>query len=52
MKGEMSKVVVEPRNKEDKFAVAIMKDDYLVGNLPKEKPGRFCKNYFLLSTSL
>ena len=41
--GEMLKAVVEPKNKEDKFAVAITKDDCLVGHLPKEKTGRFEK---------
>ena len=29
--------VVEPKNKYDKFAVAIEKNDCLVGHLPKEK---------------
>ena len=52
VKCEMLKVVVEPKNKEDKFAVAIMKDDCLVGHLPKEKTGKFAKIVFLLSTSL
>ena len=52
VKSEMLKAVVEPKNKEDKFAVAVMKDDCLVGHLPKEKTGKICKNYFLLSTSL
>ena len=28
VKGEMLKAVVEPKNKEDKFAVATMKDDW------------------------
>ena len=35
VKGEMLKVVVEPKTKEGKFAVAIIKDDCLVGHLPK-----------------
>ena len=33
----MLKAVVEPKNKEDKLAVAIIKDDCLVGHLPKKK---------------
>ena len=41
--GEMLKAVVEPKNEEDKFCVAIMKDYCLVGHLPKEKTGRFEK---------
>ena len=40
------KAVVEPKNKEYKFAVAIMKDDCLVGHLPKEKTGKFAKIIF------
>ena len=52
VKGEMIKAVVEPKNKEDRFAVAIMKDDCLVGLQPKEKTGRFAKVFSLLSTSL
>ena len=39
----MLKAVVEPKNKDDKFAVAIMKDDYLVGHLSKKSTGRFAK---------
>ena len=35
----MLKAVVEPKNKEDKFDVAIMKDDYLVRHLSKEITG-------------
>ena len=41
--GEMLKAVVEPKNKGYKFAVAIMKNDCLVGHLTKEKTGRFEK---------
>ena len=54
VKSEMLKAVVEPKNKEDKFAVAVMKDDCLVGNLPKEKTGRFAKIifYFLQACNL
>ena len=43
VKGEMLKAVIEPKNKEGKFAAAIMKDDFLVENLSKEKTGRFAK---------
>ena len=43
VKGELLKAVVEPKSKEDKFSVAIMKGDCLVGHLPKEKTGRFAK---------
>ena len=39
----MLKAVVQPKNKEDKFAVAIMKDDCLVRHLSKENTGRFAK---------
>ena len=46
VKGEMLKAVVEPKNKEDTFAVAIMKDDYLVGHLSKENTGRVAKIIF------
>ena len=46
MKGEILKAVVQPKNKEDKFAVVIVKDDYLVENLSKEKTGRFAKIIF------
>ena len=42
----MLKTVVEPKNKEDKFAVAIMKDDCLVRHLSKENTGRFAKIIF------
>ena len=45
-KGEILKAVVEPKNKEHKFAVTVMKDDFLVGHLPKEKTGRFPKIIF------
>ena len=46
VKSEMLKAVVEPKNKEDKFTVAIMKDDCLVGNLPKGKTGKFANIFF------
>ena len=54
VKSEMLKAVVEPKNKEDKFGVAIMKDDCLVGHLPKEKTGKFAKIifYFLQACDL
>ena len=42
----MLKAVVEPKNKEDKFAVAIMYDDCLVRHLTKENTGRFAKIIF------
>ena len=35
VKGEMLKTIVEPKNKEEKFAAAIMKNDCLFGHLPK-----------------
>ena len=35
----MLKAVVQPKNKEDKFAVAIMKDDCLVRHLSKKTLG-------------
>ena len=49
VKSEMLKAVMEPKNKTDKFTVAVMKNDCLVGHLPKEKTGRFAKMilYFL-----
>ena len=43
VKGEMLKAVVEPKNKVGKFAAAIRKYDFLVGNLSKEKTERFAK---------
>ena len=46
MKSDMLKAVMEPKNKTDKFAVAVMKNDCLVGHLPKEKTGRFAKMIF------
>ena len=46
VKGEMLKATMEPKNKKDKFAVAVMKNDCLVGHLPKEKTGRFAKMIF------
>ena len=54
VKNEILKVVVQPKNQEDKFAVAIMKDDCLVGHLPKEKTGKFAKIifYFLQACDL
>ena len=54
VKSEMLKAVVEPKNKEDKFAVTVMKDDCLVGHLQKEKTGRFAKIifYFLHACNL
>ena len=42
----MLKAVVEPKNKEDKLVVAIIKDDCLVGHLPKKKTGSFAKIVF------
>ena len=45
-KSEMSKTVMEPRNKTDKFAITVMKNDFLVGHLPKGKTGRFAKMVF------
>ena len=52
VKIEMLKAVMEPKNKTDKFAVAVMKNDCLVGHLPKEKNRKICKNDFLLPSSL
>ena len=51
VKSEMLKAVMEPKNKTDKFAVAVMKNDCLVGHLPK-KNKKICKNDFLLPSSL
>ena len=48
VKSQMLKAIVEPKNKEDKFAAAIMKDDCLVGHLPKEKTERFAKTIFYI----
>ena len=45
VKGKMLKAVMKPKIKEDKFAVAIMKDDCLVGHLLR-KTGRFAKIIF------
>ena len=45
-KDRWTPAVVEPKNKEDKFAVAIIKDDCLGGHLPKETTGKFAKIIF------
>ena len=42
----MLKAVVQPKYKEDIFAVAIMNDDCLAGHLSKEKTGIFAKIIF------
>ena len=42
---------MEPKNKRNKFAVAVMKNEFLVGRLPKRKTGRFA-NGFPLPSSL
>ena len=54
VKSENVKSGCRAKNKEDKFAVAVMKDDCLVGHLPKEKTGRFAKIifYFLQACNL
>ena len=44
----MLKPIVQRKNKEEKFAVAIRKNDCLVGRLPKEKTGRFAKIIFYI----
>ena len=48
-RGKKLKAINEPKNAEDKFAAPIMKNDCLVGHLPKEKTGNFAKIvcYFL-----
>ena len=45
VKSEMLKEIVESKNREDKFAVAIMKDDCLAGYLAKVRTGKFTKNH-------
>ena len=54
VKSEMLKAVVEPKNKEEKFAVAIMKDVCLVGHLSKEKTRKYAEIifYFLQAGNL
>ena len=52
VKGEMLKTIVEPKNKEEKFAAAIMKNDCLFGHLTKITNWKIFRNYLLLSTSL
>ena len=54
VKSEMLNSVVEPKNKEYKFAVAVRKDDCLVEHLPKEKTGKLAKLifYFLQACDL
>ena len=37
VQGEKLKAIIELNNIENKFAVAIIKNDCLVGHLPKEK---------------
>lgn len=49
IQGEKLKVIIKPKNIEGKFAVAIMKNDCLVGHLSKEKSGRFAKIVFYFS---
>ena len=46
VKSEMLKAVMEPKTKADKFALAVMKNDFLVGHLLKGKTGRFAKMVF------
>ena len=46
VKSEMLKEIVESKNREDKFAVAIMKDDCLAAYLAKVRTGKFAKNIF------
>jgi len=46
VKSETLKAVMEPKNKRNKFAVAVMKNEVLVGHLPKRKTGRFAKMVF------
>lgn len=46
MQGEKLKTMIEPKNIEKKFAVAIMKNGCLFGHLPKEKPEKFPKIIF------
>lgn len=41
VQGEKLKAIIELNNIENKFAVAIIKNDCLVGHLPKEKTGLF-----------
>ena len=48
MKSEILKAVVEPKNKEGKFAVAIMKNGCLVVHLPNKKLKKFAKIIFYL----
>ena len=45
VKSEMLKAVMEPKSNTNKFAVAVMKNDFLVGHLPKRKTGRFAKRF-------
>ena len=46
---EILKVEMEPTNKMDKFAAAVIKDKKTIGHLPKGKTGRLSKTiyYFL-----
>lgn len=46
MQGEKLKTMIEPKNMEKKFAVAIMKSGCLFVHLPKEKPEKFPKIIF------
>ena len=54
LKGETLNAILEPSNIKDKFAVAVIKGDRLVGHLPLEKSGRFAKtiHYFLKTNVL
>ena len=46
------KTIIEPKNIEDKFAIAITINNCLVGYLPKEKHRKIAQDCSLLFTSL
>ena len=43
---EILEVKIEPTNKMDKFAVAVIKNKKIIGYLPLEKTERFSKTIF------
>ena len=47
VQGEKLKAIINPKSIEDNFAVVIMKNNCLVGHLPKENTRGFVKTVFL-----
>ena len=45
--GEFLETQMELTNETDKYAVAVLKNENVVGHLPKEKTGKYVKSYLL-----